>query len=190
MTVEWIHPGLVLIVGAWLIPFLKGTLKRGAMIAVPALALGLCVSMEPGTYGTVRMFGQELVFGRADRLSLVFSYVFSLLTLIGMVYALHVDNDAQHVTALTYGGAALGATFAGDLLSLYLFWELMAVAAVLLVWLNRTPEAVAAGVRYLLVHGFGGLRPLAGVVLIGGQSGSFAFTNFLPYQGTTGFWLI
>jgi multicomponent Na+:H+ antiporter subunit D len=184
MTLEWLHPGLVLIFGAWTLPFLKGKTKRLVMLLLPASALVLCLRLEPGTYGVVRFVGQELVFGRVDRLSLVFSYVFALLTLLGMLYALHVDDDAQHVVALTYGGAALGATFAGDFLSLFVFSELMAVAAVLLVWLHRTPASVAAGFRYLLVHVFGGLCLLAGTVLFWSQTGSLAFGNMSPYAGS------
>ena len=122
MTAEWVHPGLLLILGAWVLPFVKGKAKRLVMVLLPASVLVYCLLLEPGTYGQVRFLGQELVFGRVDRLSLVFSYVFALLTLIGMVYALHVDDDAQHVAALTYAGAALGTTFAGDFLSLFLFW--------------------------------------------------------------------
>ncbi|MGB7218607.1 MAG: Na(+)/H(+) antiporter subunit D [Vicinamibacterales bacterium] len=190
MTVEWIHPGLVLIVGAWVLPFLKGTLKKAVMVLLPAIALGLCLRMSPGTYGTVQFLGQQLVFGRVDRLSLVFSYVFALLTLIGMIYALHVDDDAQHVVALTYGGAALGGTFAGDLLTLFAFSEVMMVAAVLLVWLRRTPESIAAGFRYLLVHVFGGLCLLAGALLVWKQTGSLAFDNMAPLAGTLPFALI
>src|SRR5881396_88185 len=129
MTPEWVHPGLVLILGAWLVPFVKGNAKRVVMVLVPALALGDCLLLQPGTYGTVQLLGQDLVFGRVDRLSLVFSYVFALLTLVGMVYALHVDDDAQHVAALTYAGGALGVTFAGDFLSLFVFWELTALSA-------------------------------------------------------------
>src|SRR3989338_2497057 len=190
MTVEWVHPGLVLIVGAWVVPFVKGRLKQLAMVLLPTAALLLCLRMEPGTYGTVAFLGQELVFGRVDRLSLVFSYVFALLTLIGMVYALHVDDDSQHVVALTYGGAALGATFAGDLLSLFVFSEIMAVSAVLLVWLRRTPASIAAGFRYLLVHVFGGLCLLAGTVLIWSQTGSIAFGSMSAYAGSAAFGLI
>ena len=99
-----------------------------------------CLLLQPGTYGVVRFLGQDLVFGRVDRLSLVFAYVFALMALVGMVYALHVKDDAQHVAALTYAGSALGITFAGDFLSLFLFWELMAVSAALLVWLRREPH--------------------------------------------------
>ena len=62
MTVEWIHPGLVLIVGAWLLPFLKGTLKKAAMVLLPAIALGLCIRSSEGTHGVVQFLGQQLVF--------------------------------------------------------------------------------------------------------------------------------
>src|SRR5712691_21787 len=190
MTVEWVHPGLVLILGAWVLPLLKGAIKRVGMVLLPVIALGLCLRMAPGTYGVVQFLGQHLVFGRVDRLSLVFSYVFALLTLIGMIYALHVDDDAQHVVALTYGGAALGGTFAGDLLTLFAFSEIMMVAAVLLVWLRRTPESVAAGFRYLLVHVFGGLCLLGGTVLYWSHTGSLTFGDMSPYAGSAAFVLI
>jgi multicomponent Na+:H+ antiporter subunit D len=175
MTREWVHPGLLLILGAWFLPFLKGQVKRAAMLILPAAALIDCMLMKPGTYGAASFLGQDLVFGRVDRLSLVFSYVFSLMALLGMTYALHVDDDSQHVAALTYAGSALGVTFAGDFLSLYVFWELMAISSVLLVFLRREPSAVAAGFRYLLVHVFGGLILLAGILLRWSQTGSLAF---------------
>jgi multicomponent Na+:H+ antiporter subunit D len=190
MTPEWVHPALVLIAGAWLLPLLGHRPRRVAMVLLPAFALVDCILMEPGTYGAVSFLGQELVFGRVDRLSLVFSYVFALLTLIGMVYSLHVDDTAQHVAALTYAGAALGATFAGDLLSLFLFWELMAVSATLLVWLRREPRAVAAGFRYLLVHVFGGLCLIGGIALYWSDTGSLTFGDLSPSAGSPAFALI
>ncbi|MSO56758.1 MAG: Na(+)/H(+) antiporter subunit D [Acidobacteria bacterium] len=190
MTLEWVHPGLLLIVGAWLVPLAKGGAKRVAMIFVPTVALIDCIFLQPGTYGVARLLGQELIFGRVDRLSLVFAYVFALMAVIGMVYALHVKDDAQHVAALTYAGSALGITFAGDFLSLFLFWELAAVSAALLVWLKREPTAVAAGFRYLLVHVFGGLCLLGGIVLYWSQTGSIAFENMSAHAGTAAFALI
>ena len=190
MTPEWVHPGLLLIIGAWLVPLLKGRAKRSVMIAVPAAALIDCILLEPGTHGVVRFLGQDLVFGRVDRLSLVFSYVFSLLALLGIIYSLHVDDDAQHVAALMYAGAALGVTFAGDFLTLFVFWELMALSAALLVWLRRQPAATAAGFRYLLVHVFGGLCLLGGIVLHWSRTGSLAFGDMSQYAGSAAFALI
>ncbi len=190
MTPEWIHPGLLLIAGAWILPFCKGRAKRTVMILLPAAALVDCLLIQPGTYGVVRFLGQDLIFGRADRLALVFSYVFALVALIGMVYSLHVNDDAQHVAALTYAGAALGAVFAGDFLSLFLFWELMALSAALLVLLRRQPAAVAAGFRYVLVHVFGGLCLLAGIVLHWSRTGSLSFGDLSPYAGSAAFTFI
>src|SRR6266513_2098915 len=190
MTPEWVHPGVLLIAGAWLLPLLKGGTKRLVMVLLPAAALVDCLIIEPGTYGVLHFLGQELVFGRADRLSLVFSYVFALVALIGMVYSLHVEDDAQHVAALTYAGGALGVTFAGDLLSLFVFWELMALSAALLVWLRRQPAAVAAGFRYVLVHLFGGLCLLGGTVLHWSQTGSLTFGHMSHYAGSAAFILI
>ena len=85
MTPEWIHPGLVLILGAWVIPLLRGRAKRAAMLALPIAAMALCFSMERGEYGQVSFLGQELVLGRVDKLALVFSYVFSIMAFLGMV---------------------------------------------------------------------------------------------------------
>ena len=84
MTPDWVHPGLLLILGACLLPFLKGRFKRIAMLGLPAAALIACLLTKPGTYGVATFLGQDLVFGRVDRLSLVFSYVFSLMALLGM----------------------------------------------------------------------------------------------------------
>src|SRR5262245_2244320 len=185
MTVEWLHPGLLLIVGAWLLPFLNGRVKRAAMLVLPAAALVDCLLMTPGTHGVASFLGQELVLGRVDRLSLVFSYVFSIMGLIGMVYALHVEDNSQHVAALVYAGGALGVTFAGDFLSLYVVWELMAISSAFLVLLRRESSAVAVGFGYLLVHIFGGLLLLAGIVLHWSQTGSLAFGDMGAYSGST-----
>ena len=190
MTLDWIHPGLLLILGAWVLPLLKGRIHRIAMLALPAAAMVVCWRLTPGTYGVVSFLGQELVFGRVDSLSLVFSYVFSLMAFLGMVYALHVEDDTQQVAALTYAGGALGVTFAGDLLTLYFFWELLAISSVLLVLRGGNRSAVAAGFRYLLVHVFGGLLLLAGIVIFWSQTGSLAFTDMGAFSGTLAWGLI
>ena len=176
-------PGLVLIAGAWLLPLLKGRVKRAAMLLLPATALAVCVYLgmtfsatadegQALTYGKVTLLDQQLVFGRVDQLSLVFSYVFSIMAFVGMVYALHVEDDAQHMAALTYAGAALGVTFAGDLITLAVFWELMAISSTVLVWTRRNRSAVAAGFRYLLVHVFGGLLLAGGHRDVRGRNGN------------------
>ena len=190
MTIEWIHPGLILILGAWALPLLGGRIKRVAMLVLPAAAVVDCFLMTPGTHGVVSFLGQELIFGRVDSLSLIFSYVFSIMALLGMIYALHVKEDSQHVASLVYAGGALGVTFAGDFLSLYVFWELLAIASALLVLLRRERRAVEAGFRYLLFHVFGGLLFLAGIVLHWAETGSIAFGDMGAFSGSLSWGLI
>ena len=190
MTIEWVHPGLILILGAFVLPLLGGRIKRAAMVVLPAAAVVDCLLMTPGTHGVFSFLGQELVFGRVDSLSLIFSYVFSILALLGMTYALHVKEDSQHVASLVYAGGALGVTFAGDFLSLYIFWEFLAIASSLLIFLRRERSAVEAGFRYLLVHVFGGLLLLAGIALHWAQSGSIAFGDMGAFSGSLSWGLI
>jgi multicomponent Na+:H+ antiporter subunit D len=186
-------PGLVLLAGAWSLPFLTGRAKCVVMLLLPATAVAICVYLgmtfratsddgQALEYGKVTLLDQQLMFGRVDQLSLVFSYIFSIMAFVGMVYALHVDDDAQHISALTYAGAALGVTFAGDLITLAVFWELMAISSTLLVWLRRERSAVAAGFRYLLVHVFGGLLLLAGIVIYVAQTGTVIFGDMGPFS--------
>ena len=113
-----------------------------------------------------------------DRLSRVFGTIFALVGILGGVYGFHIKDTGQQIAALLYGGGALGVTFAGDYLTLFLCWELMAVGSVCLVWARRTPQAEAAGIRYLLVHLFGGSLLLAGIVLQVNASGSLAVVPF------------
>jgi multicomponent Na+:H+ antiporter subunit D len=190
MTVDWVHPGLVLMTGALLVTLLKGRMQQLAMVLAPVAALIDCLLMEPGTYGVTNFLGHDLVLGRVDQLSLIFSYVFSIMALLGMIYALHVRDVIQHVAALAYSGSALGVVFAGDLLTLYIFWELMALSSALLVFRRREPAAVAAGFRYVLVHLCGGLALLGGILLHWSQTGSLAFGDMGAFSGNTAWALI
>jgi len=97
MTVEWVHPGLVLIVGAWVVPFVKGRLKQLAMVLLPTAALLICLRMEPGTYGTVAFLGQELVFGRGERQPARFGVAFRHVLEPEVVVVVQVEQGAVHV---------------------------------------------------------------------------------------------
>ncbi|MDF1576827.1 MAG: Na(+)/H(+) antiporter subunit D [Desulfurivibrionaceae bacterium] len=162
----WVHPALLLILGAFVLPFVqRGSLRKVFLVAVPALAFLATYSMEAGTFATMSFMDWQLTFGRVDQLSKVFAYIMTLMCVIGTIYGLHVEEDAQHIAAWLYVAGSLGVIFAGDYLVLFLFWEVMAFSSVFLVWFRRRPQSLATGYRYLLVHTFGGLVLLAGIVL-------------------------
>lgn len=184
----WLHPGIFLILGALVIPFLKGTVQQGYRVALALAFIFIVFQTQAGVYGQFSVAGLEFVTGRADKLSLAFAYVFSLITLIATIYSLHVKDNIQHVSALIYAAAATGVAFAGDLLTLYVFWEMMMLASVWLIWRRNTPTAYTAGYRYLLVHAVSGVMLLAGIVLHYGETGSLAFEQ-MQTTGTA-FYLI
>lgn len=173
--IDWVHPSIFLIFGALLIPLFKGRVRQIYIVLLPVLALLTVMLMSPGVHGVVKFLGFELIFGRADKLSLAFAYVFSIAALIGAIYALHVKDVSQHIAAFIYAGSSLGVTFAGDLLTLFVFWELMAFASVWLIWSRRVQASIEAGYRYLLVHAAGGVVLLAGIVLFFVTTGSIRF---------------
>ncbi len=180
----WIHPGLIYIVGAPLIPLLRGKAKKGYLLLLPILALGVLLLMSTGVFLSegktwiVPFWGHQLVLGQIDRLSIVFAYVFVIASFCMILYALHVEQSGQHVAAYLYVGSTLGVVFAGDLLSLFFFWEGMAWAALFLIWYRKTKRASDAGFRYILVHLFGGACLLGGVLLHLETTGSIAFQHF------------
>ena len=172
---DWLHPSLVLLAGAGLLPLLPPALRKVWLVLVPLAGLMVIWSLAPGEFGQINFLGMPLVTGRVDELSLVFAYVFGIILVIGMIFALHLKDTVQHVAALTYAGSALGAVLAGDLVTLYVFWELMVITSVWLIWRRGTDVSFASGMRYLIIHALGGVLLLAGVIVYYQTTGSIAF---------------
>ncbi len=168
-------PAALLIIGALLVPFFRGNARNWYVILLPAVAFYLISQLQLGSSWQVHFFGFDLIFLRVDKLSKVFGYIFTLNAVAAFVYAFYLKDSTQHMAALFYIGSALGVVFAGDLVSLYFFWEVMAVASTFLILARKTKKAQAAGMRYILVHIFGGLCLLAGMVVYITQTGSIAF---------------
>lgn len=174
-TFGWIHPSFVLILGALVIPFVKGLARKVYLVGLPLVVLALILTQEPGTYGTVPLLEFDLTFGRVDALSLVFANVFGIILVVGAIYALHVDDTLQHVAGYIYAGSALGVIFAGDLITVYIFWEMMVFSSVWLIWCRRDEVSWAAGWRYTLVHAAGGVLLLGGIILYFLEAGTTSF---------------
>ncbi|MDD3579724.1 MAG: Na(+)/H(+) antiporter subunit D [Desulfobacca sp.] len=168
-------PALVFIGGALVLPFLKGRIQAGFLLLLPVIGFLNLLQLSTGIHGIIAFWDYQLILARVDRLSLLFGYIFHLVAFLGAIYALHVRDDLEQMAGLVYAGSALGVVFAGDLLTLFVFWELLTVSSVFLIWNRRTRESLAAGFRYLLVHVVGGLCLLAGVTLQIHQTGSLAF---------------
>ncbi len=183
-----IPPALIFIIGALFIPLLKGKLKSAYMLMLPVLAFLVLVIVPEGSNWIVRIVQYDLVLGKVDRLSRVFGYIFTIISFLAVLYAIKVEDNVQHVAGFMYAGAGLGVTFAGDLFTLYIFWELMAVASTFLILARKTQKAQSAAFRYIMVHIFGGLCLLAGIVIYIQETGSTEIVRLTLCSAGT--WLI
>jgi multicomponent Na+:H+ antiporter subunit D len=192
MTINgpFFHPAWAFLALALALPFFRGTWWRCLLLVPPLIAIWAVVHMQEGSYGVLPYLGQEMVLGRVDRLSKLFANVFAIQALIGMIYALHLRDRAQHSAASVYVAGSFGCVFAGDYLTLFIFWEMMSVSSTFLVWLNRKPVSIRAGLRYFLFHTLGGLLILAGLLLRYRAVGSLAFISISPENARFFDWLI
>lgn len=179
MGIEQLPPGWILMLGALLVPLLPGRVKQAWMIALPVAGLAHLLSLPDGaTSIPVSVFGYELELLRVDPLARVWGTIFHVAALLAVIYSLHVRDDVQHVSALAYAGAAIAAVFAGDLITLFVYWELTAITSVFLVWASRSERAFRSGMRYLIIQVGSGVLLLTGVVLHVRETGSVAFDAF------------
>jgi len=175
-AVSSIPPALVFIVGGLLLPILPNRAQPVAFLFFPVLALALLLQSEPGTRLTVPFLDYQLVVSQVDRLGLAFGYVFTIVAFLGGIYGFSLMGVGELVAASLYAGSALGVVFAGDLFTLFIFWETMAISSVCLIWARRSEESNRAGMRYLVVHLFGGSVLLAGILWHLRETGSLFFS--------------
>jgi multicomponent Na+:H+ antiporter subunit D len=181
--IEALPPGLILILGALLIPLVHKRLQPVMAVMLPVLGFVQVLMLEPGVSHQLRLFDYELTVVRVDRLSLVFGYIFHLAAFLSAIYALHVKDTVQHAAAMIYVGAAVGAVFSGDLITLFVYWELTAISSVFLIWTSRTEAAYRSGLRYLVIQVGSGVLLLAGVIAHASASGSIAFGKLIGDDG-------
>ena len=172
------NPGIFLIASALFLPLLRGISRSISTIILPLVCLLLVLILENGSFGSYSFLGFDLQILRVDQLSKVFAIIFCIAAAVSALYAFHESDILQQTTSLVYAGSAIGAVFAGDLITLFVFWEFMALSSVFLIWARRTERAYRAGVRYLIVQIGSGVLLMAGALLIIVETGSIEFTKF------------
>lgn len=191
----WIDvpPFLPLFVGALLVGLSpRGWIRSALLLGIPVLGGLNLVGAHPGVHLEIEAFQYTLTPFRVDRLSLLFGYLFHIAAFIGNLFALHLkredDDTLQHAAALLYAGSALGAVFAGDFVTFFVFWELLAFTSASLIWARGTKRSVKAGIRYLTIHVVAGVLFLAGALVLAYRTGSVDF-GYVGLGGL-GSWLI
>ncbi|MBK18402.1 MAG: Na(+)/H(+) antiporter subunit D [Rhodospirillaceae bacterium] len=170
-------PGLLLIVGAILVPLLPHVVRNAYMLALPVIGFWGLLVLPEGIHFGFDLFGYTLAPVRVDGLSLIFGYIFHIAAAISIIFAFHMKDSVQQMAGLIYAGSAIGGAFAGDLITLFVYWEGTAIASVFLIWANKSEHAYKTGMRYLIIQVGSGVLLLAGAILQFKASGSLDFAK-------------
>ena len=167
-------PALALIAAGLLLPLLTGWRRVALVLLAPLVSLALVWLVPVGAGVSLPFLDQSLIVVSATRLGRLFATIFSVMAFAGGLFALNQPRTVELAAAFVYAGAAIGVTFAGDLITVFVFWEVMAVASTLIVWSNGA-QARRAGMRYALMHLAGGVILMAGIAGRAAATGSVAF---------------
>ncbi len=170
------NPAFIFILAALTLPFVTGKLRAAVLLAAPLGGLALLITLGMGS-SSVMLMGYELTPLRIDKLSFIFAIAFHIAALFSVIYSLHIKDKLQDVAGLLYMGAAIGACLAGDLLSLFVWWELTAISSVFLIWARRTETSYRAGMRYLIIQVSSGVLLAAGAVIYARATGNLDFLH-------------
>ncbi len=173
---ELLPPALILLFGALLVGPLRGHWRTAVVLIAPLITLWAVWQVPDGVSLTLPFLGYEIEPIEGSALRRLFATVFALMAFVGGLYAFRQARWYELAAGYAYAAGAIGVCFAGDLITLFLFWELMALFSTVIVWCGGTPSARAAGVRYAILH------LLGGVILKVGIEGVYVHTGSLDIR--------
>jgi multicomponent Na+:H+ antiporter subunit D len=160
---EFLPPALILLLGALLIGPTRGALRTAVVLITPLLTLAAVWQVPDGVVLSLDFLQYPIEPIEGSPVRRLFATIFALMAFVGGLYAYRQSRWYELAAAYAYAAGAIGVSFAGDLISLFLFWELMALFSTVVVWCGGTPGARAAGIRYAIMHLLGGVILKVGI---------------------------
>ncbi len=183
-----IPPGVLLILGGLLLPLIPGRTRHAWILALPLATLWLVWQVPDGVAMGMSLMEYKLELVEGGKLNRLFATVFSIMAFAGGLYAMYQSRTLELAAAFVYAGSAIGVAFAGDLITLFVFWEMMAIGSSLVLWSAGSDSAYRAAMRYLMVHLAGGVVLMIGIVGYIAETGSIDFVTMKPESFAT--WMI
>jgi len=174
--IDFLPPALILLFGALLIGPARGAWRTAVVLITPLLTLWFIWQVPDGVVTTAQFLKYTIEPVEGSPVRRLFATIFALMAFGGGLYAYRQARWYELAAAFAYAAGAIGVSFAGDLISLFLFWELMALFSTVVVWCGGTPGARAAGIRYAIMH------LLGGVILKVGIEGVMVHTGSIEIQ--------
>ena len=185
MMISSLPPGLILVFGAFLLPLAGPFLRPIAVLTLPLLTIWHIWNLPDGASTAITLMAYDIVTVQVDTLGRLFAIIFSLMAFAGGLFALNQKRVLELSAAFIYAGSAVGVAFAGDLITLFVFWEIMALGSTLVLLSADTRRATNAAGRYFMVHMFGGALMLTGIFLFVFDTGSITFSAMKPDTAAT-----
>jgi len=182
-----IPPGLIMVLLAMPIAFVPHHYRQFCLLSVIAIS-AFSMTAGSGVHWEVEVSGFNLILNKADHLTLPFSIVFHIAAALNVIYGWHEPKPLEHCSGLAYAGAAIAAIHAGDLFSLFIWWELTAVTSVFLILTSGSLQSKQSAMRYLIIQVLSGMFLLSGAALLFQDNGSLAFERMS--LDSIGAWLV
>ncbi|MDQ3190960.1 MAG: putative monovalent cation/H+ antiporter subunit A [Bacteroidota bacterium] len=121
----------------------------------------------------------------ADGLSVLFAIIISSIGFLIILYSgeyMNKDKDAGrfYLFILLFMASMLGLVLAGNIICLFIFWELTSISSFFLIGHKHKEEnSRKAALQALLVTGGGGLLLLVGLIIMGQVAGTYEFSELL-----------
>ncbi|SMF09733.1 multisubunit sodium/proton antiporter, MrpD subunit (TC 2.A.63.1) [Alteromonadaceae bacterium Bs31] len=179
---ELISPALIMIMAALAIGPLRGHFRTAIILLAPLLTLWAIWQVPDGVQGTISFLSYSIEPVEGSPLRRLFATVFALMAFVGGLYAFRIAKWYELAAAFAYAAGAIGVSFAGDLITLFVYWELMALFSTVVVWCGGTAASRAAGIRYAILHLLGGIVLKVGIEGLVVSTGSIQITAMLAHD--------
>ncbi|MDD5680606.1 MAG: NADH-quinone oxidoreductase subunit L [Candidatus Omnitrophica bacterium] len=175
------------LLGALMLPFMgrfSSRLRNALALILTLISLASSVLLVPSALSGApvaikKLFplGFNLIFaadGLAVFMAMVSSSISAIIVFYSFGYIKHYDNqDEYYSMVLLFLGAMMGLIFSGNLILMYLFWEMTAFTSWRLIGFFREDAHVLKADKAFLVTCFGAVVMLIGFIMLYQQTGSF-----------------
>ena len=188
MEFEFFSPAFVLLIAAVLICLVKGQARTAVILVAPVITLWAIWQIPDGVQSTVKFLSYNIEPVEGSSLRRLFATIFAIMVFVGGLYSFRIARWYELAAAFAYAAGAIGVCFAGDLITMFLYWEMMAIFSTVVVWCGGTPGARAAGIRYAIMHLLGGVVLKVGIEGVVVGTGSIQIQPMLATDFST--WMI
>ncbi|MGI2176818.1 Na(+)/H(+) antiporter subunit D [Shewanella frigidimarina] len=188
MGFEFFSPAFILLIAAVLICLVKGHARTAVILIAPMITLLAIWQIPDGVQSTVKFLSYNIEPVEGSPLRRLFATIFTIMVFVGGLFSFRIARWYELAAAFTYAAGAIGVCFAGDLITMFVYWELMAIFSTIVVWCGGTPSARAAGIRYAIMHFLGGVILKVGIVGVVLGTGSIQIQPMLATDFST--WMI